>query len=185
MFDKNRILPDNLFAFDPKLDILAFLKGKKCFLADYEVAGTTFPFFAYQICQQYNINAKLLLVSLQREQGLISRDVAPLKGVLDRALGFGCTDSGDMKQFYGFELQCRKAVSVYRYWFNRAPEKLGLDFKVDGGEDIVKPANCATYALYQYTPWVGDKARGKYRPDFGNKLTWLIWRRYWPQDVNA
>lgn len=184
-FNKNKILPDELFSFDSSLDILKFLKEKNCFLENYEVAKTTFPFLAFEVCQQHNVNIKLLLVSLQREQGLISRSEAPLTRVMERALGFGCTDGGDLKRFYGFELQVRKSMQIYRHWFNFAKDNsaIGRDFIIDQGEDTVHPENAFTFSLYKYTPWAGDTRRGQYSAPFGNYLTWKIWRRWWPEDI--
>lgn len=178
-FRKDCILPDCLFPYE-EMDIRAFLSARRSFLADYLVNGRPFHELLRGVCLEYNMNPKLLLVSLQREQSLVTATSAPAEAVLQRAMGFGCTDSGDMPRFYGLERQLRKAAQYYRLFFDRWEHK---PMRIDGGADKVTPANAFTSSLYEYTPWVGDIQRGGNVPPFGGKLTWLIWGRWWPQDV--
>ncbi|NLO90694.1 MAG: hypothetical protein GX410_01710 [Elusimicrobia bacterium] len=179
-FRKECILPDCLFPYR-EMDVQAFLVARRSFLANFKVGGRPFHELLRTVCLEHNVNPKLLLVSLQREQSLITRPVAPMEAVLNRAMGFGCTDGGDMPQFYGLERQLRKAAQYYRLFFDRWMP--GKPMRIDDGADKVTPANAFTSSLYEYTPWAGDIQRGGNVPPFGGKLTWLIWCRWWPTDV--
>jgi len=192
IFSKNNVLPDSIFPYGPGYDITKFLESKKSAILrveteDGEPMGEKLVSLMYDACVKYDVNPKLLLVSLQREQSLITgynKAVKIPQRVLDRALGFGCTDSGDMPKYYGFETQVNNCVRIYRKWFDYGKTKLNQKFVVDDGRDIVMPEDQFTYALYKYCPHIGwDKSPRNMGGTYGNCLTWQIWKIYFPEDM--
>ena len=167
MFKQDLILPDVLFPYQDHFDIQAWLRSKNCFLENFEVLSHLFSDYLLVMCERIHVNPKLILVSLQREQGMISMHSVPANNVLNRALGVGCTDSGDETNFYGFQSQIDGAIETYKKWFDRKIMPLQID-----GKNIM-PLNQFTYALYMYTPHLAAA-----------KLTYDIWRGWFPDDIN-
>lgn len=166
-FKEQDVLPDRLFNYEC-LNIQRFLESVDSWMRSYHFGNHLFSEFLDIYCSTKHINPKLILVSLQREQGILKRKEKPENKVLERALGVGCTDSGDNTTFYGFEKQISGACNTYIRWFK---EPLGL-IRVDFGKKVISPANHFTFSLYKYTPHV-DAA----------KLTWTMWKQYWPDDM--
>lgn len=114
----------------------------------------------YRVCQQYNINPKLMLVTFQKEQSLISKKSVS-ESKLDWALGVGCYDNGTKNSKYqGFEKQIASAAKIYRHWFDDG-KKLnvslnGYRMKVNYGSAYQYMENEASYSLYRYTPHTVD-----------------------------
>jgi len=114
--------------------------------------------------RNHGINPKLLIVSLQREKGLIRRSDLKQKD-MDWACGVGAWD-GKRKwdeRFKGFGKQVDAAARTYHNRFKgfSKGEALTLDY----GETELAPENAATYALYVYTPHTS-----------ASKLTWAVWK---------
>ena len=114
---------------------------------------------AQHICEQANrwgINPRLLLVLVQKEQGLLTEQ-SPSEYALNWAAG--CGPGWDSTKGFASQLEC--AARTLRKRFDTVP----LGDAVDG----IVPMNRATLALYRYTTHVA-----------GNEDFWKIWNRYWP-----
>ena len=194
VFCKDDILPDSLFGYDYNFKTKDFLEQKKSALlrvvtADGEKLGDKLVELISLASMKYDVNEKLLLVSLQREQSLITGYNKALRipqRVLDRALGFGCTDGGDMPEYYGFESQVNNCARIYRKWYDYGKDKLKKKFVVDDGKNTVFPATQFTYTLYKYCPHIGDKNSPRFKDNggmYGNYATWNIWKVYFPTDL--
>lgn len=103
------------------------------------------------------INPKVLLVTLQKEQSLIE-DPSPSKNQLDWAMGYAVCDSCSksdpaIQKYKGFVNQINSAASRLRYYFDHPNEfrhQAGLTHNIDGVSVLMK--NQATANLYNYTP---------------------------------
>ena len=143
----------------------------------------------YNLAKEYKISPKMILVTLQKEQSLISNS-SPTQGsrtgkealnyALDWAMGYGCLERGGWNEkLRGFYKQVDGACWQFRRWFDY-PENYthswqkgvtyyggigtsGLDNEID-----VTPASNATAFLYRYTPHIFN----------GNYNFWKFWREY-------
>lgn len=184
-FNPNDIFPDKLFPYKP-FDIDVFLKSRKSVLIGQVFNNQSSSQIIDRVSKQYNVNPKLILVSLQREMMLISgRNKIPEQKVFDRALGFGCTDGGDITKYYGFENQITNGARIYRKWFDLGINELSKPIEVDYKKADVVPINQFTYSLYLYCPHIGwskSPDYSKYK-EYGNYLTWIAWRVYFREDL--
>ncbi len=115
----------------------------------------------------HRIDPRLLIVSLQREKGLIRRTDLKQKD-MDWACGVGAWD-GKRKwdeRFKGFGRQIDAAARTYKNRF--AGFSKGEELTLDYGETLLTPENAATYALYVYTPHTSAAL-----------LTWKIWKGFY------
>ncbi|MFA4895765.1 cell wall-binding repeat-containing protein [Microbacterium sp.] len=121
----------------------------------------------YRVAQSCNINPQVLIVMLQKEQGLISH-TWPSPWRYDMALGQGCPDTapcdpnfvGFFHQIYGAARQMQ--IYMEGKWFQwYAPGKTwGILYHPNAscGRGNVYVANKATAALYYYTPYQPNAA---------------------------
>lgn len=137
-------------------------------LKDYIENGKTSAQIIYNISQQYKINPQVLIVLLQKEQGLVT-DTWPLGVQYRTAAGYGCPDTAACdSQYYGLTNQLDWAAKMYRAIINNSstwytPYKLGngfVKYSPDSscGGSTVDIQNRATQALYNYTPYQPNKA---------------------------
>ena len=160
-------------------DIAAFLKNKSSALTDYEIIdpatglNKTASEIIWQASQNYQINPRVLLVLLQKEQSLIE-NATPTQYNFDWATGYARCDACDQNdpaiiKFKGLAKQIDSAAASFRYFLDNPPEvwlkKPGLLYSIDSIPVI--PANRATALLYTYTPHF----RGNYN-------FWRIWQRW-------
>ena len=193
MWIPDDVLPEDLFSYcgSGTFSIQKFLESKKSFLSNYPIEtpeDATRPVTPYNvwldhICQVADISPKILLVSLQKEQSLISKKAPPSESILKRCLGFGMTDSGDMTQYYGFAQQHIFAAD----WFKRKHELAIKPIPVDNKLITLTPLTKFTSVLYTYTPWTGSPDSTYYSKwgTHGVYLMWKLWRQYWPEDLSA
>lgn len=128
----------------------------------------------YNYSKQFNINPQVILVTFQKENGLIT-DEWPTPRQYTQALGFGCPDTINVgapacDPAYGsFSAQVYQAARHFRGYMDRqycngtwcTPYVVGnntikwQDPRVnpDCGDSIVNIRNKATSALYSYTPY--------------------------------
>lgn len=108
------------------------------------------------------VNPQVLLVTLQKEQSLISL-TNPSQSSLDHAMGYGCPDSGGCNSTYlGFTKQVENAAWQLRYNYERAQGTGFGDYQVGqafcfndwNGTHCGTYENRATSSLYRYTPHV-------------------------------
>lgn len=162
-------------------DVQKFLDSKKSYLKDYEAADASgTPKLAadiiYEAAQNYQINPKYLLVTLQKEQSLITDD-SPTQKQLDWATGYGVCDSCStsdprLEKYKGFGNQVDNAAGVMRWYYNNSDrgyiKKKGVSTVIDDQEII--PQSWATAFLYTYTPHI-----------HGNQNFWRIWNTWFSQ----
>lgn len=123
--------------------------------------GQTAAEIIYQAAQTYRINPQVLLVLLQKEQGLIT-DTYPNKVQYRAATGFGCPDTAPCSEkYYGLKNQINQAASLFRSvldggWSNYPAYKtvyVKYNPNANCGGTNVYIENRATSALYRYTPY--------------------------------
>ncbi len=129
----------------------------------------------YSAAQRYKINPRLILVMLQKEQGLIQWEGVPPTKRLDWACGYAVCDNcrldnPKIQKYKGFGKQVDNVAGAMRFYFDHYNvyayiKKSGVSYSLDG--QIVKPQNQATANLYTYTPHVS-----------GNYTFWRVYQRY-------
>ena len=127
--------------------------------------GVTAAHIIYTAAQTYKINPQVLLVLLQKEQGLITDDF-PNSIQYRAATGYGCPDNGSCStKYYGLVNQINNAAKLFRTvldggWTNYP---LGVNYiqynsnASCGGSDV-EIKNLATSSLYRYTPYQPNSA---------------------------
>ncbi len=169
-FDPDLVISETAFRDVTSMteqDIQAFLDEQPGALKSYRgpnhagVLMTAAQMIA-EAAQVWNVSPRVILVTLQKEQSLLSR-ATPSQYALDWAMGCGKTDSSTLVEYQGFGKQiyfgARALDQNARLW---SP---GVQLSIDGNP--VYPRNAATYSLYRYTPHL-----------HGVTSFWLIHWRY-------
>jgi hypothetical protein len=147
-------------------------------LKDYSENNLSAAQIIYNTAQQFQINPEVLIVLLQKEQGLVT-DTWPLATQYRTATGYGCPDTTVCNTvYYGFTNQLHWSGTMFRAildnnpnWYT--PYLLGNNYirwqqdswnsstsswqNVCGGT-TVDIQNRATQALYNYTPYQPNAA---------------------------
>jgi hypothetical protein len=181
-FAPNYIISDAEYADFNSLgpvDIQQFLVNKNSSLAylkipDINGVERSAADIIFGAAQTYQINPKLLLVMLQKEQSLIE-DSAPEQKQYDWAMGYGVCDDCSMNDpalmvFKGFGAQIDRAAARFR-WYQDNPsafKQAGRTYNIDGTN--VTFSNQATANLFSYTPHL-----------HGNYNFWKIWQGWFKQ----
>jgi Repeat of unknown function (DUF5648) len=137
-------------------------------LKDYNEGGRSAAQIIYDTAQANNINPQVLIVLLQKEQGLVT-DTWPLNIQYRSATGYGCPDTAPCdSQYYGLTNQLNWAAKMFRSIVNASPGWytpyiLGSNFiryspDASCGGSNVTIANRSTQALYNYTPYQPNAA---------------------------
>lgn len=132
-------------------------------LKDYTEGGRSSSQIIYDVSKKYTINPQVLLVLLQKEQGLVTDDW-PLNIQYRSATGYGCPDTAPCdSQYYGLTNQLDWSAKMFRAIINNSPTwytpyVLGNNFiryspDSSCGGSTVNIENRATQALYNYTPY--------------------------------
>lgn len=127
-------------------------------------SGQTAAHIIWQAAQDYRINPQVLIVLLQKEQGLITDTWPNMNHQYRSATGYGCPDTAACNsQYYGFKNQVRKAAELFRYTlngglsYNNFPAYTSpyIQYNPNSacGGSKVYIQNRATSALYRYTPY--------------------------------
>lgn len=123
-------------------------------------SGQTAAEVIYEVAHEYSINPQVLIVLLQKEQGLIT-DSWPNNIQYRSATGYGCPDTAACdSKYYGFKNQLKNAADLFRTvldggWTNYP---LGVNYiyynpdRSCGGSNV-EIKNLATSSLYRYTPY--------------------------------
>lgn len=162
-------------------DISYFLNQKGSYLAGYSVTvnGTTMSAakIIYNAAHEYRINPKVILVTLQKEQSLITSS-SPSQRALDYAMGYGCPDGGGCKSTTaGFFKQIDYATWQLRQYADHSNNyhfRPGQTYTFNDGcsgkppTTTVTITNQATANLYNYTPHV-------YCGNYNFWKNWLSW----------
>jgi serine-type D-Ala-D-Ala endopeptidase (penicillin-binding protein 7) len=163
-------------------DVQTFLDSKGSYLANFrceDVSSTvkTAAEIIYDAAIRNQISPKFLLVTLQKEQSLITDD-SPSQKQLDWATGFAVCDGCELanpkvQKYKGFGKQVDGAASIIRWYYdNQAAQpfikKKDVSIYID--DEPVIPQTWATAFLYTYTPHL-----------HGNKNFWRIWSTWFSQ----
>jgi hypothetical protein len=143
----------------------------------------------FRVAQACRINPKVLLVMLQKEQGLITA-VSPTDRAYRVAMGYGCPDSAACDTgYYGFADQVYRAAKQLRtyrldpgHWRYRVgPVLVKFSPQATCGAAVVNIRNQATAALYNYTPYQPNAAalanphgQGDACSSYGNRNFWVF-----------
>ena len=127
--------------------------------------GVSAAHIIWQAAQDYRINPQVLIVLLQKEQGLIT-DSWPNNRQYRAATGYGCPDTAACDaQYYGFKNQVRKAAALFRTvldggWTNYPLGNNYVQYNPNSscGGGWVNIRSRATSALYRYTPYQPNSA---------------------------
>jgi len=120
----------------------------------------------YDVSQQYQINPQVLIVLLEKEEGLIT-DTSPNSNQYQIAAGFGCPDTAACNTtYYGFKNQLSNAANLFKTvlnggWSNYpAYTTVYVQYNPTAscGGSNVYISNYATSALYRYTPYQPNAA---------------------------
>ncbi|WP_136519415.1 hypothetical protein [Cellulomonas telluris] len=179
--------------------------GSLTCLKDYRQSTTTRPADAYcrqtytgatnetaaqivtKVARACGINPQVLLVTLQKEQGLITQ--ARPKSTYDKALGFACPDTAPCDSAYaGFFAQVYSAARQFqRYaahptsWTHQAGRVVNVRYHPVAAcsSSPVHIENQATASLYNYTPYQPNAAAlaagygtGDSCSSYGNRNFW-------------
>jgi hypothetical protein len=121
----------------------------------------------WQAAQLYNVNPQVILATLQKEQGLITRTDCP-DWRYNTALGYGCPDTEPCdNSAYGFTRQIDYGTWHFRGFYTdtypvppTTPGYKSIAYNPDGrcGAKVINIQNRATAALYSYTPYQPNAA---------------------------
>ncbi len=122
----------------------------------------------WKVAQACRINPRVLVVTLQKEQSLVTRKQAGTAAIYQKAMGYGCPDTAACdSKYYGFFNQVYSAASQFRNYANnpksytyRAGATSSIQFMPGGvcGSTPVFIQNQATASLYNYTPYQPNAA---------------------------
>jgi hypothetical protein len=137
-------------------------------LKDYSENGKSAAQIINDVSQEFSINPQVLIVLLQKEQGLVT-DTWPTSTQYKTASGYGCPDTAPCdSQYYGLTNQLTWAARMFRAILNNSPTWytpyiLGNNYiqynpNADCGGSNVNIQNRATRALYNYTPYQPNQA---------------------------
>jgi hypothetical protein len=121
----------------------------------------------YDVSQSTGVSPKVILVMLQKEQGLITDDWPFLKQYRS-AMGYACPDTAPCdSQYYGFYNQILNGANIFNRYKNNPSSyryKAGQNNQIlwnpnaDCGTSTVYLENQATAGLYIYTPYRPNQA---------------------------
>lgn len=206
-FQAGRIVDDSVFTNKSTMSIeqiQLFLNAKvpdcraghTC-LKSYSENGKSAAQIIWEAAQDHGINPQVLVVFLQKEQGLVT-DNWPIQRQYDYAMGFGCPDDdqGCRAQYAGFNTQVRRAAQSLRGYFNQDPN-FPINYRPGTrnilwhpdrnrcGSSPVNIFNKATAALYIYTPYQPNQAAlnnlfgtGDSCSAYGNRNFWRDFNRW-------
>lgn len=156
-------------------------------MADESFNGQSAAHIIYRAAQDYHINPQVLIVLLQKEQGLVT-DTFPHNYQYRTAAGYGCPDTSACEsRYYGFENQVRNAAALFDSvlnggWTNYPIGNRYVLYSPRGGcgGSTINIENRATSALYRYTPYQPNDAAknagygtGDYCSSYGNRNFFL------------
>lgn len=165
-------------------------------------AGESAARIIYKVQQACAISAKVILTTLQKEQGLVTSK-APTSAVLRKAMGQGCPDTAQCDSaFYGFFNQVLTGARQLAWYGN--PDGSHTSIKVGqlnavryspiascGSSDVLI-ANRATASLYYYTPYQPNAAAlanqggiGDGCSSYGNRNFWVYYNNYFGSPTQA
>jgi hypothetical protein len=170
-YDKNNILTNSQMTNANVMSasqIQSFLTTQGSVLANFSSGGKTAAQRIYDDSQTHAINPQVVLVTLQKENGLIKSASANPNSF---AMGW---NTGDLTTS-DFANQIYYGTRQFRLYLNNLTGygwTVGQPHSVSDG--TVTPATAATGGLYIYTPWIGQGGGGQVNVG-GNYLFWDLW----------
>ncbi|MDQ1731565.1 MAG: hypothetical protein QOK10_1724 [Pseudonocardiales bacterium] len=154
----------------------------------------------YKVSQACKVNPQVLLVLLQKEEGLITSG-APTAGMYKIAAGYGCPDTAACDtSYYGFYNQVYWATWQFReymidpsYWHYKIGN-VAIQWSPNAacGSSVVNIRNQATAALYNYTPYQPNAAAlanlsglGNSCSSYGNRNFWVYFNNWFGSPTGA
>ena len=173
----------------------------KCSGAYVGAADESAAAIIVKVAQACGINPRVLLVTLQKEQGLVTRRTAGTAAVYQKAMGYGCPDTAVCDaQYYGFFNQVYSAASQFRNYANnptRYSHHAGVvnyvPYSPDAscGSSGVLIRNQATASLYNYTPYQPNAAAlaagygtGDPCSSYGNRNFWAYFTDWFGSTIS-
>jgi uncharacterized protein with LGFP repeats len=152
----------------------------------------------YRVQVACSISAKVILVTLQKEQGLVT-DRSPSDGALRAAMGMACPDTAPCDTaFAGLATQIiRGAGQLMTYKageFARQPGNHFIPYNPNSscGGTTVYIQNYATAALYNYTPYQPNTAAlanlggiGNNCSSYGNRNFWVFYNNWFGSPISG
>ncbi|MCR5700011.1 MAG: RICIN domain-containing protein [Candidatus Saccharibacteria bacterium] len=133
-------------------------------MAEENFNGESAAHIIWQAAQDFKINPKVILVILQKEQGLVT-DTFPHSIQYRSAMGYGCPDTAPCSPKYaGFKNQVRSAAEMLREvmdggWSNYPVGENYIKYSPNcSSGSWVNVRNRATSALYRYTSYQPNRA---------------------------
>lgn len=145
--------------------------------------------------QLFDINPQVLLVTLQKENGLITRTDCP-SWRYRTAMGFGCPDGAPCdSQWFGLNKQLYQSARHFRGFYNQSPGWF-IPFRPGSkyiqwhpnsscGGSTVNIKNRATASLYSFTPYQPNSqalaagyGTGNGCSSYGNRNFWLYFNSW-------
>ncbi|MFZ7089071.1 hypothetical protein [Curtobacterium sp. RRHDQ10] len=158
-----------------------------------------------QVATACGISPKVVLVTLQKEQGLVTA-TNPSAATLQKAMGYACPDTGNGcdpayagvgNQIYWSAWQWKRygnpaGTSNYFTWFNPGTRQVQYNVPTSCGTKTVTVANKATAALYYYTPYTPNAAAlanlygtGDSCSAYGNRNFWRMYSDWFGDPTGA
>lgn len=162
-------------------------------LKDYREHGKSAAQIINDAAKEFRINPQVLIVLLQKEQGLITDDW-PWPVQYRTAAGYGCPDTAPCdSEYFGLTNQLRWAARMFRAIMNDSPtwytpynlgnNQIPWHPNSSCGTSTVNIQNRATKALYNYTPYRPNQAAlnagygtGDNCSSYGNRNFYLYFR---------
>jgi hypothetical protein len=158
-----------------------------------------------QVATACGISPKVMLVTLQKEQGLVTA-TNPSAATLQKAMGYACPDTGNGcdpayagvgNQVYWSAWQWKRygnpaGTSNYFTWFNPGTHQIQYNVPTSCGTKTVNVRNKATAALYYYTPYTPNTAAlnnlygtGDSCSAYGNRNFWRMYSDWFGDPTGA
>lgn len=166
-YDAGEIISDGKFTDSNSMNtgqIQDFLnqKNSTC-LKNYSLNGESAAKLINDAAKNHGISPKVLIVTLQKEQGFITRTDCP-QWRYNTAMGFGCPDSAPCDaQWYGLKNQLQQGARHFKGFYARSPgwyipfstgnRYVAYNPNSNCGGKTINIRNRATASLYSYTPY--------------------------------
>jgi uncharacterized protein with LGFP repeats len=157
-----------------------------------------------KVASACKINPQVLLVTLQKEQGLVTSTAGKPAATFRRALGYGCPDNAGGwcdPSYSGFFIQMQRAARQFQIYKARPTSYSYVAGRTNTilyhpntacGTTQVYIQNQATAALYNYTPYVPNAAAlaagygtGDSCSSYGNRNFFLYFGDWFGSSANA
>lgn len=183
-------------------------KGADAMCQAYTGGGTeSAAAIIFKVQQACSISAKVILVTLQKEQGLVTTS-SPTTNQIYKAMGYACPDTSACDTtYYGLFNQIYSAAhqlvrygnppgtSNYFTWFpvgSPVAVRYSTTPPPDCGAPVITIKNKATAALYYYTPYQPDPAAlanlygvGGACSSYGNRNFWVYYNQWFGDPVGG